>query len=189
MSRGWRIFWSSDVPRGVRPGVSVIPTVQELTRELDLANELHDLLLGADVVAAGLRVEEADSEAVLVKERARAGNLAEDHLEVVNTLAALLEGHRARVVDEDDDVEERNLDEVDSELGRKAPLRRELLERAGLHNALRDALDVGRVAVERANVLLLVSGLQRGILTSWMHWLSTWVMCCGGMVLPPTETP
>lgn len=146
------------MPRGVRPGVSTRREReyqwQRPTGELDLADKLHNLLLGADVVAADLRVEEADGEAVLVEERARASNLAEDHLEVVDALAALLERHRARVVDEYDSVEERDLDEVDGELSGEAPLRRELLERAGLHNAVGDALDIGRVAVERANVLL-----------------------------------
>jgi hypothetical protein len=107
------------------------------------------------VVAADLRVEEADGKAVLVEERAGASNLAEDHLEVVDTLAALLEGHRARVVNEDDSVEERDLDEVDGELGGETPLRRELLEGTSLDNAVRDALHVGRVAVERLDVLLL----------------------------------
>ncbi len=107
------------------------------------------------MVAADLRVEEADGKAVLVEERAGASNLAEDHLEVVDTLAALLEGHRAGVVNEDDRVEERDLDEVDGELGGETPLRRELLEGTGLDNAVRDALNVGRVAVERLDVLLL----------------------------------
>lgn len=109
------------------------------------------------MVTTDLRVEEADGETVLVEEGSRGSDLGEDHLEVVNTLAALLEGHRARVVNENNDVEKSNLDKVDGKLGRKLPLRGELLERAGLDDALRDALNVGRVAVERANVLLDVN--------------------------------
>lgn len=118
------------------------------------------------MVAADLRVEEADSEAVLVEEGGGGSNLAQDHLEVVDTLASLLEGHRARVVNEDDDVEESDLDEVDRELCGEAPLRSELLECASLDDALRDALNIRRVAVERADVLLSVSTCQANGLTS-----------------------
>lgn len=92
------------------------------TRELDLLQELHGLLLVRDVVALHVRVHEADLDTVVVEERSRVRDTAEDaacqlvtdvdnsQLQVVNALAVLLELHRAGVIDVEDDIEKRKLD-------------------------------------------------------------------------------
>jgi len=112
-----------------------------LTAELDLLDELEGGLLRVDVVPLQVGVEESDLNSVVVEQGAGESNLAEDHLEIINALAVLLERHTARVVDQDDNVEERNLDEVRSELDRETPSGRELVEHARLGDALSDLLD------------------------------------------------
>lgn len=91
--------------------------------ELDLLQELHRLLLVRDVVALHVRVHEAHLDTVVVEQRGGVRDTAQDtacqllhwvpcnsQLEVVNALAVLLELHRARVVDVQNNVEERKLD-------------------------------------------------------------------------------
>jgi len=129
------------------------------TAELDLLDELEGGLLRVNVVPLQVGVEESDLNSVVVEQGAGESNLAEDHLEIINALAVLLERHTARVVDQDDNVEERNLDEVRSELDRETPSGRELVEHARLGDALSDLLDrPGRV--EGIQVLVLDTGLQ-----------------------------
>jgi hypothetical protein len=61
---GCRIFWSKDVPSGVRPNSSAadhfVHAPWQRTAELDLGDERLGGLLRVDVVPLGLRVEESN---------------------------------------------------------------------------------------------------------------------------------
>jgi hypothetical protein len=75
------------VERGAKRGESA---------EADLVDEPDGVLLGPDAVGLGLGVEEADLDAVRVELGGRVSDAAEDELEVVNALAALLEASKGR---------------------------------------------------------------------------------------------
>lgn len=78
---------------------------------------------------------------------------ARSHLEILDTLPALLKRHTPRVIHEHNHVEERDLNEVRGELGGEAPRLGQLLERAGTVDPLGDLVEALR-RVERLEVLL-----------------------------------
>lgn len=77
--------------------------------------------------------------------------------QILNSLSVLLEGHTARIVDEDDNIEQTDFDEISGELDRELPSRRELLQRAGLGDSLGDLVEGLGVLVESLEVLLRIS--------------------------------
>lgn len=76
-------------------------------------------------------------------------------LEVLDTLAVLLECHTARVVDKNNNVKESNLCEIYGDLHWQPPLSCELLESTSLDDTLSNLVNSLGVGVERLNVLLL----------------------------------
>jgi hypothetical protein len=79
---------------------------------------------------------------------------AHSHLEVLDTLSIFLKLHRTTVIDENNDVEQRNLDEIRGELEGEFPVRREGLQRPSLDDPLSDSLEGLRRRIERLQVLL-----------------------------------
>ena len=94
--------------------------------ELDLRDELLDLLCVSDAVALGRRVHEADLDTVGVEQRCGECDPVKDELEIVNSLAILLERHGTTVIDVEDDVEESQFDDILTNLRTYAPLCAEL---------------------------------------------------------------
>lgn len=82
-------------------------------------------------------------------------SLTEDILpEIVDTFAALV-AHASRVITEDDNVEESELDEIDSQVLRNTPLSSNALNGTGRNNMLSDMVD--SLWVEATNTALSVS--------------------------------
>lgn len=109
---------------------------------------------GGDVVAANVRVEEADSDTVGIKDGRDSGDTRENVLEVLDALTVFLVLDRAGIVNVKDPVKQRCLDQVNGDLGVELPLDSEGVQlTAGSVTPCKVTELVGVVKV--ANVLLL----------------------------------
>jgi hypothetical protein len=88
-------------------------------------DELLDLLLRLNVLDHVLRrvvVHEADRDAVVIEESSSGCDTLEDKLKILDTLAVLLELHRATVINVEDNIVQGQLDNVVANLLVDAPL-------------------------------------------------------------------
>lgn len=101
-----------------------------------------DLLLRANALEHVRRdtviVHEADVDTILVKQGCGKGHSLHDKLEILDSLAILLKGHRATVINVDDNVVQRKADDIHGDFARDAPGLAELVYLLGC--ALSDRL-------------------------------------------------
>ena len=77
--------------------------------------------------------------------------------------------HTARVIEVDDAIKQRQLGQVDRNLERQPPLRREVLDLATLDDAVRDRFELTRVREEGLDALseCVCACTWRGVATEW----------------------
>lgn len=133
------------------------------TAELVASNQLLDLLLSLNVldhVLGRVVVHESDRDAVVVEESRGGSNTLKDKLKILDTLAVLLELHRATVVNVENNVVQGELDNVVANLLVDAPLLAKAVDLS--RGLLGDLVDDRRARrVESLEALLLDSLLKR----------------------------
>lgn len=131
--------------------------------ELVALNELLDLLLVLNVldhVLRGVVVHEADRDAIIIEEGSGGCDTLEDKLEILDTLAVLLELHGATVVNVENNIVQGQLDNVVADLLVDAPLLAQSVDLA--RGSVGNLIDYGRAGrVEGLEALLLDGLLER----------------------------
>lgn len=93
------------------------------------------MLFIRDSVALDRTVHESDADSVCVEERSSKCDSVEDELEVIDSGSAFFETHGTAVVKVEDDIKQRELATVESDLFGKSPLCGESVQHASLNDS------------------------------------------------------